>query len=177
MAAENDRLKYELTHSQSSHSPQVCCRNTLTIYTVRRLIVDYFKHCFYFVLLNFVSICNRKIYLQPHESQSSTASFAPVLSHVKKTLVRKLGGDTSTLNENLEDSMRQVNKYVRNRKHMVLFLFGYSFVKYSFSVQKHISSIFVAFYVCTMRILFGFCIAWPCIFGVVKFKSNYTICT
>lgn len=38
-------------------------------------------------------------------------SFAPVLTQVKKTILGKLG--TSEANDNLEDSMRKVNKYVR----------------------------------------------------------------
>lgn len=47
-----------------------------------------------------------------------------------------------TSNENLEESMRKVNKYVRNRATMVLFLHIYSF-----TFVKKKSSTFVALYV------------------------------
>lgn len=56
------------------------------------------------------------------QQEPSTPSLAPVLNHVKKTLVRKLGGDTTSSNENLEDSMRKVNKYVRTRKQGIVFI-------------------------------------------------------
>lgn len=45
-------------------------------------------------------------------SQES-GSLAPMLNNVKKTIARKLGADT-TGSDYLEDSMRKVNKYVRN---------------------------------------------------------------
>lgn len=60
----------------------------------------------------------------PHSSivQSTGASLAPVLSHVKKTIARKLGADTAT-NDYLEDSMRKVNKYVRFHAHTFRIVF------------------------------------------------------
>lgn len=45
--------------------------------------------------------------------QHDTPSLAPVLSHVKKTLARKLGADSSGSHDNLDDSMRKVNKYAQ----------------------------------------------------------------
>ncbi|XP_031625433.1 rab GTPase-binding effector protein 1 isoform X2 [Contarinia nasturtii] len=82
LTAENERLRAEIVHSQSSASPQ------------------------------------------PHESQSSTPSFAPVLSHVKKTLVRKLGGDSSSSTENLEDSMRKAQEDAEVLRSLVIPLEG-----------------------------------------------------
>lgn len=48
--------------------------------------------------------------------QQDTPSLLPVISNVKKTIARKLGADSSGNNDLLEDSMRKVNKYVRNRQ-------------------------------------------------------------
>lgn len=48
-------------------------------------------------------------------------SFAPVLTQVKKTILGKLG--TSEANDNLEDSMRKVNKYVRTALTHILCVF------------------------------------------------------
>ncbi|XP_055296946.1 rab GTPase-binding effector protein 1 isoform X2 [Sitodiplosis mosellana] len=62
---------------------------------------------------------------QPHESQSSTPSFAPVLSQVKKTLKYvKLGGDSSATNENLEDSMRKAQEDAEVLRSLVIPLEG-----------------------------------------------------
>ena len=48
--------------------------------------------------------------------QQDTPSLLPVINNVKKTIARKLGADTGGSNDYLEDSMRKVNKYVRNRQ-------------------------------------------------------------
>lgn len=45
--------------------------------------------------------------------QQDSPSLAPVISHVKKKIAKTLGADSSS-NDYLEDSMRKVNKYVRN---------------------------------------------------------------
>lgn len=53
--------------------------------------------------------------------QDTNSLVAPVLNQVKKT-IRKLGA-TSSNDDNLEDSMRQVKKYVRHRKNLVCLFF------------------------------------------------------
>lgn len=53
-------------------------------------------------------------------------SLAPVLNQAKK-IIRKLGAADSSSHDNLEDSMRKVNKYVRTRKISASY-FGVSFV-------------------------------------------------
>lgn len=57
---------------------------------------------------------NRELREEILERQQES-SLAPVFSHVKKTLAKKLGGDNSgSLNhDSLDDSMRKVNKYAQ----------------------------------------------------------------
>lgn len=59
--------------------------------------------------------------LLSQQTDSPPHSLVPVLSHVKKTIARKLGGDSGN-HEVLEDSMRKVNKYVRNRIYSLVYL-------------------------------------------------------